>query len=246
MKPSPLLTSACLIASVAFTTAAVAAEKPTVDSVLAKYVKAVGGKAAHEKVTSRVIKVKLESENFAGEGQIFAKAPNKQVALLEIAGAGTINEGFDGTVGWSKNPWEGLRVRSGDELAKVKRDADFHRDLKLKSIYPDLAFKGTEKVGEEEACVLESKPSASSKEKFWFSSKTGLLVRQDSEYEAPQGAIRLSLLPQDYKTIEGLKYPGKVKFEISVGGQDSEFTMSFVEVQHNVKIDEAKFAKPSE
>jgi len=247
MKLSSFPTAACLIASLALTTAARAAEKETVDSVLAKYVKALGGKAACEKVTSRVVKVKIESDTLGeSEGQVFAKVPNKQVAQFDMKDAGTMLEGFDGKVAWAKNPWEGLRVKTGDELAKVKRDADFYRDLKLKTLYPDLALKGTEKVGNEEACVLESRPSATSREKLWFSTNTGLLVRQDSEFEGAQGPVKLNILPQDYKTVDGLKYPAKLKFKISAGGQDFDFTMSFLDVKHNVKIDDAKFVKPAE
>ncbi|HXP62558.1 MAG TPA: hypothetical protein VN829_18810, partial [Dongiaceae bacterium] len=151
-----------------------------------------------------------------------------------------------GTVAWAKNPWQGVRVKTGDELAKVKRDARFDREFKLKSIYPDLAYKGTEKVGDEEAWVLESKPTASSKESFWFSTKTGLLLRQDSEFQGPAGVISVNVLPRDYRTFDGLKYPGAMKLNVSSAGQGLEFTMKFVSVKHNVEIEAAKFAKPAE
>ena len=146
---------------------------------------------------------------------------------------------------WAKTPWEGLREKAGDELAKVKRDAEFHRELKLKSIYPDLAYKGTEKEGQEEVYVLESKPSASSKERFYLSTKTGLVVRQDSQFEGPQGQVVVSLLAQDYKAFDGIQYPTQLKLKVSAGGQDFEFTMKILEVKHNVTIEDSKFAKPS-
>ncbi len=216
------------------------------DSVLTKYVDASGGKAALEKITSRVTKIKIESDTFgASEGQIFAAAPNKVVSHIDLPNSGSMEEGFDGSVAWAKSPWESLRLKAGDELAKVKRDADFHKILDFKKVYPGLAVKGTEKVGEEEASVLESKPSATSKEKFWFSNKSGLLIRQESEFAGPQGAITVSVVAQDYKTTDGIKYPGAMKMKVSAGGQNFEFTMKFVDIQHNVKIDDAKFAKPS-
>ncbi len=160
--------------------------------------------------------------------------------------AGIIDEGFDGTVAWVKNPWQGLRVKTGDELAKVKRDARFNRELNLKKVYPDLAYKGIEKVGDDEAWLLESKPTASSKEKFWFSTKTALLVRQESQYEGPEGPVNISTFPQDYRTFDGLKYPGAMKMKFSNAGQTFEFTLKFLGVKHNVELDSAKFAKPAE
>jgi len=101
-------------------------------------------------------------------------------------------------------------------------------------------------VGEEEAWVLESKPSPSSKEKFWFSSTTGLVVRQESEYQGPQGAVNVNVFPRDYKAVDGLKLPGGMKIKIVNAGQEFEFTLKFVSVKHNVEIDPAKFAKPAE
>jgi hypothetical protein len=235
-----------LTAAVAWTTLARAAETPSVDTILAKYVTASGGKAALEKITSRVFKIRVESDSFgASEGEVYAVPPNKQRTHLDLSGAGSMDEGFDGAVAWAKSPWEGLRVKAGDELAKVKRDAEFSRILKMKTIYPDLACKGTEKVGEEEAYVLESKPTATSQERFWFSTKSGLILRQESEFQGPQGKVSTTGLIQEYKAVDGIKYPEKIKLKISAGDQVFEFTMKFLEIQQNVKVEDSKFAKPA-
>jgi hypothetical protein len=224
-----------------------AAGTPTVDSILARHVEAIGGKAAMEKVHSRLVQVQIESDTLGGsEGEVFAKAPDRLRSHLDLGAAGTVDEGFDGTVAWAKNPWQGLRVKTGDELAKVRRDARFGRELKLKSIYPDLAYKGNEKIGDEDAWVLESKPSPTSKEKFWFSTTTGLLLRQESEFQGPDGVVHVNILPRDYRAFDGLKYPGAMKMKVSVAGQEFEFTMKFLSVKHNLEIDAAKFAKPAE
>jgi outer membrane lipoprotein-sorting protein len=247
MKLPRLIAPVLIGSSLAFTRPAAAADAPTVDSILAKHVEAIGGRAALEKFHSRVVQFKVESAALTNsQGEVFAKAPDRQRLHIDLGEPGIIDEGFDGTVAWAKNPWEGLRVKSGDELAKVKRDARFNRELNLKSVFPDLAYKGTEKVGDEEAWLLESKPSPSSKEKFWFGTKTGLLVQQESEYEGPQGVVNVKAFPRDYKAFDGLKFPGALKMKISNAGQEFEFTMKFLGMKHNVEIDAAKFAKPAE
>jgi hypothetical protein len=230
-----------------FTWPAAAADAPTVDFIVAKHIEAVGGKAALEKVHSRHVQLKLESEALgSNEGEIFAQAPDRLRSHVDLGSTGVIDEGFDGTVAWAKNPWQGLRVKTGDELAKVKRDARLNAELSYKSLYPDLAYKGIEKVGDEEAWLLESKPTATSKERFWFSTKTALIIRQESQYAGPDGPVNINILPQDYKTFDGLKFPGSLKLKISNAGQDFEFSMKFLSVKHNVEIDAAKFAKPAE
>jgi outer membrane lipoprotein-sorting protein len=247
MNVKPWIAPIFVLSCLTLTPPARAADGPTVDSILSKYVEAAGGKAAMEKVSSRVAKIKVESDTLGNsEGEVFSTAPNKQRSHIDLGTTGAIDEGFDGTVAWTKSPWEALRVKTGDELAKAKRDAEFYRELKLKTLYPGLTLKGTEKVGEQEAQVLEAKPSATSKEKFWFSTKTGLLIREESEFEGPQGTVNVNMLAEDYKTIDGLKYPGVMKMKVSVGGQTFEFTTKISEVKHNEKIDAAKFAKPAE
>lgn len=160
MKPARLIAPALIAFSLTLTSLTYAADAPTVDSILAKHIEAIGGKEALEKLHSRHVQFKVESDTTGNsEGEVFAQVPDRQRSHVELGTAGVIDEGFDGTVAWAKNPWQGLRLKTGDELAKVKRDAQFHRELRYKSLYPDLAYKATEKVGDEEAWVLESKPS---------------------------------------------------------------------------------------
>ena len=247
MKRAHLIAAALIGSSLVLGRPAAAADAPTVDSILARHLEAVGGKEAMQKVHSRLIQVRIESESIGnGEGEIYAKAPDRQRSHIELGGLGAVDEGFDGTVAWAKSAMEGVRVKTGDELAKVRREAQFNPELKLKSLYPDLAYKGMEKVGDEDAWVLESRPSATSKERFWFSAKTVLLVRIESEYEGPQGVINANLFPGDYKVFDGLKLPCAMKLKTSSGGQGLEFTIKFLSVKHNVEVDDSKFAKPAE
>src|SRR5215208_2779319 len=72
---------------------------PTADQILDKYVQALGGKAAIEKVNSRVSKGNFEIPAMGAGGPIemYAKAPNKNLVIINIPGFGTIQQGFNGT-----------------------------------------------------------------------------------------------------------------------------------------------------
>lgn len=219
-----------------------------VDAILAKYIEATGGRAALEKHTSRVLKASFEGFGMPApvDWTLYAKAPNKQASEMEISGVGKMLDGFDGQVGWSKNPFTGLRLKEGQELAKQKRDADFHRDLNLKTIYTNLTAKGTVKVDGADAAVLEAKPTADSLERMLFDAKTGLLVRQESEYDMPEGRVLLQILFSDYRAVDGLKYPYLMRFNMTLPGQPAaEFSIKVKEIKHDETIDDAKFAKPS-
>jgi len=217
---------------------------PSVDSILDKFIEASGGKAAMEKIKSRTIKGDLELMGSTSDWVLEAKAPNKQFSGFDNPTLGTVADGFDGTIAWSKNQ-SGVRVKEGEELAKTKRDSEFYRYLNLRKQYPDLGYKGTDKVDGEEVHILESKPSASSTERFSFSTKSNLLIRQESEFEGPQGKVGVTVRLTDFRPVDGIKYAHSLKFRIRAGEQELEFAIKVKEVKHNVTIEDAKFSKPT-
>ena len=217
---------------------------PSVDSILDKFIEASGGKAAMEKIKSRTIKGDLDLMGSTSDWVLEAKAPNKQFSGFNNSTLGAVADGFDGTVAWSKNQ-SGVRVKEGEELAKTKRDAEFYRYLNLKKLHPDLGYKGTDTVDGEEVHVLESKPSASNRERFSFSTKSNLLIRQESEFEGPQGKVGVTVRLADFRPVDGIKYAHSLKFKIGLGEQEFEFAIRVKEVKHNVAIEDAKFSKPT-
>lgn len=223
-----------------------AQESPSVDSVLEKYVKASGGKSALEKISSRTIKGKLENSMMPGgaEWRYFAKAPDKQLVEMEIPGLGKTEDAFDGQVAWSKNA-VGIRVKTGDELAKAKRDSQFMRELNFKTIFPNLVAKGSDKVNGEDSNVLEFKAAGDSKETFFFSKSSGLLIRQDSEFSTSQGKVISTAVFSDYRVVDGVNFPHAIKGSLNMSGQELEYTLKISEVQHNIKMEDSKFSKPA-
>ena len=194
------------------------AEKASVDAVLDRYVKAIGGKEALQKVESRRVKADFEAMGSKSEWTLEAKAPNKQVTRVDLPGIGLIEEGYDGKTAWSKSAG-GVRTKEGDELERAKKQADFYREIRLKELYPNLEVKGTEKWNGKEVQVLESKSSPTSKDRFSFSTETGLLVRQQSEFESEGNQVEVDVQLGDYRAVDGVKYPYEQKVNVMVGGQ---------------------------
>src|SRR5437879_3173720 len=83
------------------------ASLPTVEQVLDKYVQAMGGKDALDKVTTRVMKGSIELPATGDAGsivpgtiEIYMKAPNKRMLIVNIPGNGTDRRGYNGKDGW--------------------------------------------------------------------------------------------------------------------------------------------------
>lgn len=216
---------------------------PSVDEVLDKYVKALGGKEAVEKVTSRIGKgvFEIEAMNMSGSLEMYQQAPNKMAMNIDLGGVGKVNQVFDGAKAWSADPMQGLRELTGAELAQMKLGAEFYRDLKLKQLYPKITVSGKETVAGKDTYVLVATPSEGPAEKWYFSVETGLMVRQDSEEAGPDGKMTVEAYLEDYRAVDGVKTPFVIKRVTPMMGM----TIKFTEVKQNTTIEEAKFAKPS-
>src|SRR5262245_11951486 len=224
-------------------TDAKAAALPAADEILEKYVKALGGKEAIEKTTSLTAKgtFEIEAANITGDVESHQKAPNKYANLFTIPGMGGGGRIYDGTKGWDANPMTGIRELSGEELAVLKREADFHQALNLKKHYPKMEVKGKETVGKYETYVISATPAEGGPEKLYFDIASGLLVRRDAERETGQGKVASEEYFDDYKDVGGVK----VYHSRKIVSPMFSITIKIADAKSNVEIDEAKFNKPS-
>jgi outer membrane lipoprotein-sorting protein len=216
---------------------------PTVDRIVDRYIAAIGGRAAIQKQTSRVSlgTIDVPSMGLSGTVMVHEKAPDKLLQVV-IINSNAFREGYDGNVAWTDDPADGTRVMAGAELAEMKRDADFFHELHLHEIYPNLSFKGIEKVGDRDAYLLEGTPADESvPDRMYFDIKTGLPMRFVSHHHSPEGESNLTEDFQDYRTVEGLQMP----FIVAQTGGSSDFTIRMGEVHLNVALDDSEFAKPS-
>jgi hypothetical protein len=218
----------------------------SVDEILEKYVHAIGGRAAIQKITSRVSKGTFELSSLAGvKGtvEVYEKAPNLEVAMIMIPGVGTEAEGFDGQIAWELEPDSGVvHDKTGLELASAKRNAEFYGEIKLKELFPHMTLKGVEKAGVHQAYVIEAVPEVGNPERFYFDTQTGLLLRKDSVEEGDAGKRSVEEYYDDYRAVDGVKQPFRVH-QISPG---TDLTIKLSEVKQNIPVDDAKFKKPED
>jgi hypothetical protein len=217
---------------------------PSVDKIVEKYVAAVGGKAALEKLTSRVAKGTFEMDQMPGTAteEIYEKAPNKQLSITDAPNFGVVKRAFNGTAGWQDMPQTGLQDVTGNQLAAMKRYSDFYRDIKLQELYPKMTVKGKESVNGHDAYVVEATPAEGAAELMYFDVDSGLLARAQTQAEGPNGTVTVESTFDDYREVDGIKLP----FVIHQSMGDFGFTIRLTEVKHNVPIEDAKFDKPTQ
>jgi zinc protease len=204
---------------------------PTVDQILDKYIEAIGGKAAFDKLTNRVMIGSFENPRLTVPLEIYAKPPDLRV---EILGFGEASQGFNGDVGWSMNVTEnGLRELTGPALARFRRQAIFNREVKIREQFDRLTTAGKVRIGDRETYVVEGVAAGVGTTKLFFDVRTGLLVRQSV------GANEVDF--EDYREVDGVQLPFTIRRKIPDTGT---FSSTFREIKHNVPIDGAKFSVP--
>jgi outer membrane lipoprotein-sorting protein len=223
--------------------AAVAAQ-PTVDQVLEKYAQAIGGQAAYEKVTTRIMKgsVEIPDDNATGTAEVYAKAPGSYRSTMNFPGYGVIEAGVDGEKGWERNPDAGLRAMSRADLEFAKRDHHFYRELRLKELYPKMEMAAAMEVNGRSAYVITATPAGGPAEKFYFDAQNGLLVKHDYErVTLEDGIVQYEVFYSDYREVDGIKVP----YAIEQRTPDSTMILKFVEVRNNAPVEDALFQKPA-
>ncbi|MBA2736047.1 MAG: hypothetical protein H0U50_04570 [Pyrinomonadaceae bacterium] len=223
---------------------AATAKLPTVKEILDKYVAALGGRAANEKIKTRTMKgtVELAPMGIKGTVEGFAAAPDKNYTKMNLQGIGEIIEGYDGKTSWTINPLQGNRDKTGEELLQTKLVNNFHREINLDKLYPKIEVKAAEKLGEKDVYVIVATPEGLAPETFYFDKQTGLLLRADGVIVSPEGKMPYQSFYEDVREVDGVKIPFKVR---AVTPQ-FEFITIITEVKNGAAIDDAKFAKPKE
>ena len=218
------------------------APKPTGTALMDKSVAASGG-AAWLKIESFTAKgtVSIPAQSITGTMEIMAKSPDKFAMKQAIKGIGDSSSGFDGKVGWSKDPFSGQRTLAGAELAALKAQASLTlRPAQWKSVYSKAELLGTVKVAGAPAYRVRLTPKVGNPETQYFDVKTGLQVRSDQTVETPNGKIAIESYFSDYRTVSGIKMAYKIR---QLAGP-TEAVILLSDVKVNTTIEDGVFTQP--
>jgi len=212
---------------------------PTAEQVLDKYVQAVGGADALQKITTRVEKGSVTFMGHTMPAEVYAKAPDKRVAIMQMP-QGASYTAYDGHVGWLANMGRPAREVTGAELDAMKLDADFYFATDAKQTFQQVRPGRPDKVGDKEAYVLLGITPGQPPVRLYFDKDSGLLLRQLRFVETPLGRNPTRIDYADYRDADGVKIP----YQWTVARPGGRFTIQIDQVQSNVPIDDSKFAQP--
>jgi hypothetical protein len=212
---------------------------PSVEEVLEKYIRALGGRDVLRSVSSRMYK---GTRVGLGGGceliQVYQKAPNKSLFVQNSPCLGSFARfGFNGSVLWFDSPFKDGPEITTDEtkMASANLDNDFHLSINFRELYPSAVVTDKVKHKALEAYVVDTPRPDGSVKRWYFDTTTGLLI-------SVSGSNRI-IDYLDYKAVDGIQIPF---IQREWDRPSLESTLTLTEVKHNVPIDDAMFDPPKE
>ena len=217
---------------------------PTAAEILDKYLQAVGGAQAAAALTSYVAKGTYSGygpEGFPRPVEIYAKFPNQKTTVVRDPTSGDNTTTISGTAAWHSAPFRPFDVLElhEAELESAIADAElvFPANVKeaLTGMRTSFDFLNNRTVLTVQG--LKGRVIVT----MYFDEETGLLTRLVRSTPSPVGQLPVRIDYSDYRDIAGLMMP----FRWTMTWLDGRSNFELSEVQPNVEIDAARFARPA-
>jgi hypothetical protein len=214
---------------------------PPADALVARHVEAIGGADAYRAVQSVHARGRLEvaAQRIVAAFELFMARPARTLYRVNVPGIGVIENGYDGSVGWSVNPVVGPEVMSGRQLTEAAEDAWFDGPLHEPARVREMTTI--------EATTFDGRPAYKVRVLFraghqlfeFFDVESGLLLGSEALRATPQGEVPTVSILRDYRQFGTLMQP--TTFVQRALGIEQVLTISSYEYD---RVDPATFALP--
>lgn len=227
-----------LLPSVAF---AQATPLPAAKDLVARHVAAIGGRDAvlrHPFFRAKGT-LGMPAAGVNAELEIAGAQPNLVVMKMIIPGMGEMLQGFDGTNGWSLDPFQGPRLVEGAELAQMVDEAEFASVLRESANIASMETTEIATIGGQQ-CYKVKITRKSGRESFdCYAVDSGLLIGGFAKQESPMGEMEAVSEFADYKDFNGLKQPTKITLTV----MNQQQVMTFASYEYG-PIEPSVFTPP--
>jgi hypothetical protein len=217
---------------------------PSARQVIDRHIAAVGGRAAILARTSSHAAgtVSIPSAGMTGSIDVFAAKPDKSLLRMTIGGIGAIEEGFNGTIGWSLSPMTGPALVQGKELEQKRFESNFFSELRPDEQYASMTtVEKTDFEGRPCFKVRLIRRGSGSEDFEFYDVATGLKAGGISTRETPMGQITSTSVESNYRKFGPLLQPTTIK--ATAMGLQQVITIASVEYDN---VDPAVFEPPAE
>jgi len=164
------------------------------------------------------------------------KAPNKFYQLVDF-GVGQQKTVFDGTRAKRVQMGQETEI-TGSQLEETKLDATINAYLDYAKYGIKLELSGMETINGKDTYKVTLIYPTGKKTMQYYDTQSGLLLRQLSSQDTPQGGVNITTDFDDYKDVKGLKVAHKIIQGTPMGS--IELTLTSYETNTNPTDDNFK------
>jgi photosynthetic reaction center cytochrome c subunit len=212
---------------------------PSVDTIIEKYLQAVGKVDAAAKTSARVQKGMLTVGTAQFPVEVLAKGPANRVTTVRFPNGESVT-GFNHLAGWLSTPGRGIHDMSSAEVDAAQLDAYPQFAVDPRPMFKELHVQGQEKIDGHSAYVVSGIRDNYPPVQLYFDQESGLVDRLLRYIDTPLGLDPAEIDYADYREVEGTKIP----FRWTIARPGGRFTIQINQMQTNVPIGDEKFAKP--
>lgn len=205
------------------------------DTVINRYINALGGREKLEQVKDRITYLSGVVEGTKVTVTIYQKAPN---FFRQDISSKNINQMlyYNGEKGILVSD-AGNTELTGQTLKDLQLDAYLNPVLDLKAKGVSVNYAGTEEILGKKAEKLELSTDSTRRWTEYYDNATGLKLRQAKTIESSTGSFDQITDFDDYRVVEGIKYP--FKLTQSIGKQKIIMEVKLIKV--NTAIEDSIF-----
>jgi hypothetical protein len=197
------------VPSVEGTLLAQAAPLPDAKQIIAKFVDAIGGEKALTGIKSirATGTFEIAGAGISGNVEILSARPNKQRQHAEVPGLGSIDEGFDGTVGWSIDPMSGPSLAKDRLLQQMKDDAEFDSALHKPEFVKSMTTMEKTEFDGHPAYKVKMVLVSGLERVEYFDVQSGFQIGSEEDRESQMGTTHAVTTIRDYKKFGAFMQP---------------------------------------
>jgi outer membrane lipoprotein-sorting protein len=220
-------------------------KKVPADQILDKYIQALGGAAQLGRLTSVMAKGTYEGFDTLSTKvpiDILASAPNQLATVVHTQNGDSVTT-YDGKNGWIAAADKLMRVLplAGGDLEGAAMDAALSFPARIKQDFQWRTGFPSVTIDDRPVEVIQNAARGVTGVKLYFDRESGLLVRQVRFVDTAVGVIPTQVDYSDYRPVAGVKVP----FRRVITWTNGRSTIELSQVQPNVRIDAAQFARPA-
>ncbi len=213
------------------------------DQIFDQHLQAVGGAASLAALTSFTAKGTYEGFDTAFTKvpvDIYAQAPNRYATIVHKSAGDSVRV-YNGAGGWMAGPDTPIPLvtLSSGNLDRARLEALVAFPAGLKQAFPEWRV-GRAVLNDQEVRVVQAAEDDQPVLNLYFD-ESDMLVRLVRWTLTPVGFVPTQIDYSDFRDVAGVKIP----FHRVVSQTYMQMTVELSDVQPNVRIDAARFARPA-